>query len=291
MSERVKPGPSSSRSRRTGALTAGSLRRVQPMLPLRQRKAARQQAVGKITTRVEDKAAPAAEPKDQLKVSKDRAPPQQAGVPASKRADEDLIAKEKALQGCQRAPGEPRKECGRTAEAGGTEEPESGRSGKQSAAGKGRIRRPKRRSPVEEPEHAASPAAPRARAAGARYQPGSCPPAPVADPRRAAFKACPTGNQRCGGQAGGTCGQDRRAQAGRGETESAPSCGAPKPVELPKAARRCSPPPPVRRARFFEELLTSTAFLAAGAIILALLAAYWLAKRRRRETGEDVARC
>lgn len=57
----------------------------------------RQQAAGKVTTRVEDRSGPAAEPKDQLKVSKTEipgAPP----PPSSKRTDEDLIAKEKALQ-------------------------------------------------------------------------------------------------------------------------------------------------------------------------------------------------
>jgi pilus assembly protein FimV len=57
----------------------------------------RQQAAGKVTTRVEDRSGPATEPKDQLKVSKTEipgAPP----PPSTRRTDEDLIAKEKALQ-------------------------------------------------------------------------------------------------------------------------------------------------------------------------------------------------
>jgi pilus assembly protein FimV len=58
---------------------------------------ARQAAAGKVTTRVEDRGGPAAEPKDQLKVSKTDLPGSKS-LPASKRTDEDLIAKEKALR-------------------------------------------------------------------------------------------------------------------------------------------------------------------------------------------------
>jgi pilus assembly protein FimV len=56
--------------------------------------AARQEAAGKITAKVEDKAAPAAEPKDQLKVS---ASESGAKASSAKRSEEDQIAKEKAL--------------------------------------------------------------------------------------------------------------------------------------------------------------------------------------------------
>ena len=58
---------------------------------------ARQQASGKITTKVDDTAAPPAEPMDQLKVSKSELA---GGKPAmtAKRSDEDLIAKEQALK-------------------------------------------------------------------------------------------------------------------------------------------------------------------------------------------------
>ena len=56
--------------------------------------AARQESAGKITAKVEDKAAPAAEPKDQLKVS---ASESGAKAGSAKRSEEDQIAKEKAL--------------------------------------------------------------------------------------------------------------------------------------------------------------------------------------------------
>jgi pilus assembly protein FimV len=56
--------------------------------------AARQESAGKISARVEDKATPAVEAKDQLKVSKTVADGGKAGVLAK----EDLIAKEKALK-------------------------------------------------------------------------------------------------------------------------------------------------------------------------------------------------
>lgn len=59
--------------------------------------AARQEAAGKITAKVDDKAAPAAESKDRLKVGKSDAVGTTPGAGA-KRSDEDLIAKEKALR-------------------------------------------------------------------------------------------------------------------------------------------------------------------------------------------------
>ena len=59
--------------------------------------AAKQEAAGKITAKVEDKATPATEPKDQLKVSKTEVASKKAEL-AAKRYEEDLIAKEKALK-------------------------------------------------------------------------------------------------------------------------------------------------------------------------------------------------
>lgn len=56
--------------------------------------APRQEAAGKITAKVEDKAAPVVEPKDQLKVS---ASETGAKAGSAKHGEEDLIAKEKAL--------------------------------------------------------------------------------------------------------------------------------------------------------------------------------------------------
>ena len=59
--------------------------------------AAKQESGGKITAKVEDKATPAEEPKDQLKVSKTEAAGKNSGA-AAKQTEEDLIAKEKALK-------------------------------------------------------------------------------------------------------------------------------------------------------------------------------------------------
>lgn len=56
--------------------------------------AARQESAGKITAKVEDKAAPVVEPKDQLKVS---ASESGAKAGSAKHSEEDLIAKDKAL--------------------------------------------------------------------------------------------------------------------------------------------------------------------------------------------------
>ena len=58
---------------------------------------AKQEAAGKITAKVEDKAAPAEAPKDQLKVSKTESAAAKSGA-AGKVSEEDRIAKEKALK-------------------------------------------------------------------------------------------------------------------------------------------------------------------------------------------------
>ncbi|MBK8743666.1 MAG: hypothetical protein IPM05_02650 [Propionivibrio sp.] len=59
---------------------------------------AKQEATGKISAKVEDKATPAAEPKDQLKVSRTETATTKPGAGTNKRSEEDLIAKEKALK-------------------------------------------------------------------------------------------------------------------------------------------------------------------------------------------------
>lgn len=58
---------------------------------------ARQESGGKITAKVDDKATPAAEPKDQLKVSPTETAASKSAAAAAKRSEEDQIAKEKAL--------------------------------------------------------------------------------------------------------------------------------------------------------------------------------------------------
>ena len=57
---------------------------------------AKQQTEGKITAKVEDKSAPAIEPKDQLKVSKTKSSSGQSGQ--AKLSEEDVIARDKALK-------------------------------------------------------------------------------------------------------------------------------------------------------------------------------------------------
>jgi pilus assembly protein FimV len=68
---------------------------VAAQTPVRE-SAARQDSAGKITAKVEDKAAPAAVPKDQLKVSTTEKAATKPGA-AEQRSEEDLIAKERAL--------------------------------------------------------------------------------------------------------------------------------------------------------------------------------------------------
>jgi pilus assembly protein FimV len=216
---------------------------------------ARQQASGKITTKVEDTAAPPAEPTDQLKISKSDLA---GGKPptTTKRSDEDLIAKEQALK----------------------EANERLAALERNVAELQRLVELKNQSLAELEKQSAgqpAPAAPVAAAVPAAAPPAVAmekpaePPAPPAESRPSEVAA----------QA------EPKAEDARTESQAV----APKPVEpqKPTAAPKAKivlPPP--EEPSFLEGLLTSTPFMAGGGGILALLAAYWLARRRSQSAGE-----
>jgi pilus assembly protein FimV len=214
---------------------------------------ARQQASGKITTKVEDTAAPPAEPMDQLKVSKSELA---GGKPATaKRSDEDLIAKEQALK----------------------EANERLAALERNVAELQRLVELKNQSLAELEKQSAGEPAPTAPVAAAvpaaeSAVPMEKPAAPSAPPAESRPTEVPA-------QA------DQKPEEARAESKAA----APTPVEPPKPTAAPKPKivlPPLEEPSFLEGLLTSTPFMAGGGGILALLAALWLARRRRQSAGE-----
>ncbi|WP_313952633.1 FimV/HubP family polar landmark protein [Accumulibacter sp.] len=211
--------------------------------------AAKQQAAGKITTRVEEPAGPAAEAKDHLKVSKSELAPGKSAA-MSKRSDEDLIAKEQALK----------------------EANERLASLEKSVAELQRLVELKSQSLAELERQAATGTAPAAAVAV---------PAAVATPVGAAKAVDKPADQPGGDKTMGTVAQvEQKAEDAKPEVKPEP----PKPVEPPAPNKVVVPPPPPEESSFLTELFTSTPFLAGGGIA-ALLAAYWLAKRRRQGEG------
>ncbi len=246
---------------------------------------ARQQVAGKISTKVEDKAGPAAEPKDQLKVSKTDLPGAKP-LPASKRSDEDLIAKEKALKDANdRLASLERNvaELQRLLELKSQNLAELERQ----SAGKPAPAVDTRKAPDVAATVPIAPTAPTA-------------PAPVPSPVPARVDAAPTTAPAASVKPLEPPAESRPAETlARSEpeprpkleepkpevkVEAPPPSDAPKPVEARKT--RAAPPPPPEEPGFIEELLGSTSFLAAGGGIVALLAAYWFARRRRQSDGE-----
>ena len=223
---------------------------------------ARQEASGKITTKVEDTAAPLAEPKDQLKVSKSELP---GGKPVAtaKRSDEDLIAKEQALKEANERLAALEKNVAELQRLVELKSQSLAELEKQSAA------QPAAVAPVAPvaaaPTASTVPAAPAA-APAMPMEP------PATQPESKASEALPPVEQ--------------KAEEPRAEIKPE----APKPVEPPTPAAAPKPRivlPPPEEPSFLEGLLTSTPFMAGGGGILALLAAYWLARRRRQSAGES----
>jgi len=243
--------------------------------------AAKQQVAGRITTRVEDKASPPVEPRDQLKVSKTELPGAKPQPSAAKRSDEDLIAKEKALKDAnERLASLERNvaELQRLVELKSQNLAELERQAAARNAPAGDARKPAEAPP---PPPAAVPAP-------APVRPEPPPPAAVPAP---AGKASELPAEAKPAEA--VARPETRPEEPRVEAKAeAPAAAveAPKPVEpakpadMPKA--RAVMPPPPEEPGFFEELLGSTGFLAGSAGIAALLGAYWFAKRRRESDGE-----
>ena len=229
----------------------------------------RQQSAGRITARVEDKAAPHTEAKDQLRVSRTDVGSKPAA--SSKRSDEDLIAKEKALK----------------------EANERLASLERNVAELQRLVELKSQTLAELEKQAAGKAAPTAEA-GRKGAEEAKPVTPVTPP----VAAAPVAPQPPEATVGGKPGESLPVKPEAGvqqpqpdaKADTAKPAGEPKPaVEPPTPAPTPKPkvvPPPPPEPSFVEELVTSTPFLAGSGGILALLAAYWLARRRHRDESD-----
>lgn len=236
------------------------------------------QAAGRITTKVEDRAGPAAEPKDQLKVSRTDLPGTKP-LPASRRTDEDLIAKEKALKDANERLASLERNVAELQRLVELKSQNLADLERQSAA---------KATPAAEvkkvPEAAPSPAP--------LPTPVAAPPAAKVEPAPAAAPAVPAKPMESPVEVkpAETVPKPEAVtpvpEAAKPEVkaEVPPATAPPKPVEVPKPK---PVPPPPEEPGFVEWLLNSTAFLAAGGSLIALLAAYWLAKRRRTGDGES----
>ncbi len=231
----------------------------------------RQQASGRITTRVEEKAAPHTEARDQLRVSRTDVGGKPSAV--AKRADEDLIAKEKALKeanerlvSLERSVAELQRlvelksqtlaELEKQA-AGKAPATEAARTG---GADTPRAPAPAAKSDVSPPVVAAPPTPPTSETVVGK--PGETPPVKPETPPPSVPEVKP---------------EVAKVPAEVKPAEPPPPAPAPKPKVI-------APPPP--EPSFVEELLTSTPFLAGSGGLVALLAAYWLARRRNRNESD-----
>ena len=221
--------------------------------------AARQESAGKISAKVEDKATPALEPKDQLKVSKTVAEGNKAGALA-KRSDEDLIAKEKALKEAKERLASLEKnvvDLQKLVELKNQNLAELQKQASSKAVPVETKKAPETKPPVPVPAPAPVPAVVEKPAEKA---PEAKPVEPVA-----AAKPEPK------------------------PEEAAKPVEAPKPVAAAKPKPVLPPPPPPEEPGFIEELLDNPLLpLAGGGGLLALIAAFFVSRRRRSDKNKEV---
>lgn len=233
----------------------------------------RQAAEGRITPKVEDQAASAAQPKDRVKVATAEKPGAKGGAAVS---SEDLLAKEKALQEANARLALLEKNVAELQKLVELKNQSLAELQKQAAAASAPVaaapkavepskpaEAPKAVEPMKAPEPAESPKA---------VEP------PAAEPPKAADAAAPA--------------QEKPAEAEAPKADAAPpadTAQAPKAEEAPPPKPKPAlppPPPPEPEPSFLAELFGSPAMLAGGGGILALLAGYAVYKRRRESKGE-----
>ena len=208
--------------------------------------AARQEASGKITAKVDD--AEQAAPKDQLKVSKAESAPAKGGAAAAKESAEDAVARDKALKESNERVAALEKNVADLQKLLELKNQNLAELQKQSSAP------PTPAAPAAKPEEApaapaaATPAAPAEPPKAAESAPAAVAPPPAPAPEAPAAKVEP------------------------------PPPPPAKPAEKPKVV---APPPPPEEPGFFAELLGNTTALLGGGGILALIAAYLFMRRRR----------
>lgn len=234
---------------------------------------AKQESAGRITAKVEDKAAPTVEPKDQVKVSKtDTATAKSGG--ATKRSDEEVIAKEKALKEANERLGVLEKNVSDLEKLIELKNQNLAELQKQAAA---------KQAPTEvkKPAESASP----------KVEPPPAP-APVATPAKP--EPAPAVAEKAAEPVAKV--EEPKPEI-KAETKVEPPAAAPaapaKPAEpAPKPKPAVAPPSPPEEPGFFDDLLENPMMLAAGGGVLALLAGLVIARRRRsgkEETALDLS--
>ncbi len=229
-----------------------------------------QEAGGKITARVEDKAAPAEPAKDQVKVSRTEVPSK--GVPGGKApgaAEEELIAKDKALKEAQERLALLEKNVGELQKLVDMKTQRLAEL-QQQAAGKKEEPKPVEAVKPAEPPKAVEPP-----------KPAEAPPPVVAKPAEPAPEPPKAAEP------------PKPAEAPP-PVVAKPAEPAPEPPKVAEAAKPAEPAkaPEVKPASagepgLLDSLLENPLSLVGGGGILALLAAYFL--YRRREDGEAAA--
>ncbi len=219
--------------------------------------AGKQQAAGRITAKVEDKAAPAEAPKDQVRVSTSGAVGAK-GAAVAKPSEEDTVAREKALR----------------------EANERLASLEKNVAELQKLVDMKNQSLAELQKQAAGKAPPKAPEAVAAA-PALVPPPPAPEVAKSAEPALapPAAPEKAE--------EPAASKADEIKPEAAPE-PAPAPAEMPKPKPKVviPPPEPEPEPSFVEELLGNPSLLGGVGGILALLAGYVVYKRRRTPAGE-----
>ena len=253
--------------------------------------AGKQQVSGKITAKVEDKAAPAAETKDQVRVSRTETG---KGKPGAKVSDDELVAKEKALKDANDRLASLEKNVNELQKL--LEMKNQNLAELQKQAAKPAPAEAKKPEPVAKAVEPAKPVVEVAKPVVEAPKPAELPkavetpkaveaPKPVesAKPAEPVEAAKPVEAPK----AAEPVVEPPKVEAAKPVEEKKPEEA--KPVEAPKPKPKAViPPPPEEEPGFVDELLDNPALLAGGGGVLALLAGLFFYKRRRSApTGEQ----
>ena len=224
--------------------------------------AAQQVATGKIEAKVEDKAPPPAETKDQLKISKSEAAKDVRAAQGKIAAlEEDLVAKDKALKEAQSRQADLEKnlkELQKLVELKNQSLAELQKQAEAKAVPAPEVKKPEVPAPAKAPETV--PAVP---APAVAEKPAEKP----AEPAKPVDSEKP-------------------AEAAKPDVAAKPT-EAPKPVEAPKPApKKAVPPPPLPEPDFIDELMDNPAILGGGVLVLGLLGFIGYRQRLKKKQQE-----
>lgn len=269
----------------------------------------RQQSAGKISARVEDKAGPAVEPKDQLKVSKTEVPGAKTTT-AGKRTDEDLIAKEKALREANERLAALEKNVAelqklvelKSRTLADLEKQSGGKPANAVPTAKpGEEARPATTppavpatTPTPPPVAATAPTPPAAQPPAAAVPSKAVEPPPATPPVVAKPSEKPVDAATESKPPESPAKVDDRAQPVKADevkpAEAAKPVLPPVPAEPPKPVEKPRPKAgvvPPEEPGLLDGLLSGTPLLIGGGVLAALGGAYWLARRRRANQDDS----